>query len=169
MSISKIESEWAWTQVEAMADGGLVGEDLERMHRVLQADSELREALSRAESVLGTLRRMGTAKPPLGLFLRLLARGQHESASRHWYLAPAGVAAVGVVGLLVSSMLLRPPETPEQDAVRDFEIAMAYLRQTAESTREQVGQHIGDGLVVAMEIGRKTLAKAGQEDEQDGG
>lgn len=179
MSKTTIEREWAWTQVEAMADGTLEGGDLERMRRALSEDKELRAAVETARVVLGGLRRAGVPAPPAGLLRRLLAQGgRHrrrpratgaKRSQRGWLIAPLGVASTALIALLFGSMLERMSGQAEQDAVRDFAIAMTYLRESAVVTSEQVGQQLGEGLMTALATSRETLAGDEQADDQNGG
>ena len=48
---TELNGEWAWTQIESMADGSLEGIALERMQRALENDPRLRRAVARARSV----------------------------------------------------------------------------------------------------------------------
>jgi len=180
-----IEREWAWAQVEAMADGSLEGDDLRRMQRVLSDDARLRAAVAAANAVLRGLRHSPIQSPPAGLLRRLLAQGSasrtrsalhmrrrrsgRQPFQRGWYAAPLGVAATALIALLFGSMLERMPSQAEQDAMRDFAVAMSYLRQTAETTSDQVEQQLGQGVMSAFVKSRETLAGDEQADEQNGG
>lgn len=180
MTKTTIEREWAWSQVEAMADGSLDGDDLERMQRALSKDDALDAAVGRARAVLLGLRDSRIPPPPPGLLRRLLAQGDgrgplgrdagRQGAQRGWFAAPIGVAATALIALLFGSMLEHMSGRAEQEAaLQDFEIAMSYLRESAVMTRQQVGQQLGEGLMITLVKSRETLAGDEQAADENGG
>ncbi|HEX5421524.1 MAG TPA: hypothetical protein VFY39_16145, partial [Gammaproteobacteria bacterium] len=56
MNDTDLDSSWAWSQAEAMADGSLGGRERRRMRRHMQADPELRQAVNAARAVSIALR-----------------------------------------------------------------------------------------------------------------
>ena len=100
---TKLNGEWAWTQIESMADGSLEGIALERMQHALESDPRLRRAVMRARSVhreLGGLRERG---PSYALLMRLLRIPAPPLPQRAVRIATAlgGLAIAGIVAGVV--------------------------------------------------------------------
>ena len=108
--------------------------------------------------------------PPPGLQRKLLAIPQAvpRPARRGWgwLAAPAALAAIAVAATV---FLLGPQlQTPERDAealaaeaaVRDFTIAMAYLRRSAEIAGRHTDDEIGQGMRDALTISRDALLES---------
>jgi hypothetical protein len=120
---------------------------------------------------------MSVPEPPPGLRRRLLAAGPVRKrffvpAEFTWSgvaVTGAGVLATAVIAFSFGSLAMRTPDPAQQAAVRDFAIAMAYLRQTAALTRDEVNLQVGQGLVTAIEISTQTLATEVGGDESNGG
>jgi ferric-dicitrate binding protein FerR (iron transport regulator) len=177
MSNWTLEREWARTQIEAMADGTLNDADRARMERALAGDGELRGALREATEILTALQRTKAPLPRAGLLISLLFPGLR--ANRRNAVMPRtafasgvaafGVAATALIVMLFGSLAIRTPDPAGRDAVRDFQIAMNYLHQTAVVTRDEVGQQLGDGLRTAIEIGTHTLAAEDAASDSNGG
>jgi len=162
MSTSKdARADWAWTQIEAMADDSLTGEERVRMEAALASDPDLRAAVDRAHRLGAELRRLPRPRPPRGLLGRLLAvPGRSESA---WPMlaAPLGAMAVAALAaLLVASVRQAPPDpSPEAEAVREFVLAMTYLQRSAVVTRDEVGGQVGQSLASVLMASRESLAE----------
>lgn len=177
MDNTTLETEWARSQIEAMADGSLGAAERARMVKALDRDPGLRAALDEAKAVLRGLEAFSLPKPPAGLRGRLLAaaparRRRFAPVDFAWSgmaVTSAGVLATAVIAFSFGSLAMRTPDIAEQAAMRDFGIAMAYLRQTAAMTRDEVNQQLGQGLVTAIEISTHTLTTEDGGNESNGG
>jgi anti-sigma factor RsiW len=174
---SVIELEWARTQIEAMADGALESDDLARMQRALGNDEELRKAFAEALSLRRQLRRMPLPAPPASLLVRLLLSAPGRAcapAPRRWLVAGFGAPLLGVlstaaIALSFAFLSGRIPDPDRESALRDFAVAMNYLRRTAVLAQDEVGRQVGHGLFVAMEISTNSLADDDAADGSNGG
>jgi hypothetical protein len=162
---------WAWSQIEAAADGSLGGESARRMDEAQNGDARLRAAVARARIVHAALGASGRGSPPAGLLGALLAlprrfpRGARAQASprasrvRLWStaggaFATASLAAIAIVGMFGTHV--EPPTQPELAAVHDFELALAYLSMSAAVTGREVGAALNGGLTAALEVSRES-------------
>ena len=113
-------------------------------------------------------------EPPPGLLRQLLSiPGRSPRAATGWrdsgwrlVAAPVAIAAVAAV----TFVLMRGPQAPEPDseirmtqedqeeAVRDFAIAMAYLQKTTEIAGRHAGTEISNGMLDALTLSRETLS-----------
>ncbi len=150
--MKELDSRWAWSRVEAMADGSLPRRDARRMRAACARDPELRLAVERARALRGALRRVGRTPVPLVLYYRLLrampssfdastrrAMGSWASASAAAAAAASVLAAVVIVSMQSGPRVETPVHAaPQQAALRDFELAMAYLHKSYEITGTQL-------------------------------
>ncbi len=162
---------WAWSRVEACADGSLRGDQQARMRAAMARDPALAEAVDRARELRATLRDLRADPVPAGLRRRLLAIG-HRSDGRGrpvaWraFAPPVlGLATVVLIALLVfrpapEPALPTPPMTAHEDAsqaIEEFSIAMSYLRIGAERSSEQLSDAVGTSLRLALATSHETL------------
>jgi hypothetical protein len=164
----RIDDEWAWLRLEAMADGALDGRDLERMRKALDEDAALREALDRARGVRQSLRDMRPARPPRGLLRRLLVVPSGRTRAQSWFLAPAGALSVAAVAAIFALSLPERAADREAAALRDFALAMTYLQEAALVAQNRVGQSVTLGLVEALNVSRGTLSGSEPSDQENG-
>lgn len=173
MSTEQRYDDWAWRQVEALADDSLEGVPLLRMQDALRRDPELRRAVKHARLIRRALGRGSKPPVPRGLLRRLwsipAARPAESKRQRAAALkAPrikrggwqAAAALAMSLALVVALVLLRPaPSEPNQEeaAVRDFVIAMSYLQQGVAVANDQVKGQVGSGLIDALAVSRNTL------------
>lgn len=141
--MTELDTRWAWTQVEAMAEGSLSRQDERRMRAALGQDRELRAAVERARGLRRELRRLGRAPVPRSLYGRLLGIAGPRAAGRRptiavWSWTSAAAAASAVAAALVLMTQPEPADDPRTAALRDFELAMAYLHKSYEIAGEQV-------------------------------
>ncbi len=177
MDRTTLETEWARSQVEAMADRSLTGADLARMERLLEADPSLRAELTEAEDVLSSLRAARLPAPPRGLLWRLwsqapAAAGPKTGRAGLWSGVPAmsaGVFATAAIVFLFGTLVQRMPDPRQQAAIQDFAVAMNYLQRTAILARDEVGQQVGQGLATALSVSASTLAEDNQDNDTNGG
>lgn len=166
--MSDLDNQWAWSQVEAMADGALPAADAKRMQAALRADARLREAVERATAVRSGLRRLGRSPVPVppSLWRRLL---QIPRASRRAEpMRPAGIVAVGL-GLAAASIVAvtiflgparTPPPAPPDErtaALADFAVAMTYLQRSATRADAEMTAAVRSGLQGALAVSRKAM------------
>jgi hypothetical protein len=162
--VSGLDQQWAWSQVEAMADGTLPASDEARMRAALRADARLREAVERATAIRGGLRRLGRSPVPPSLWRRLLR--VPRAAARPKPRRAAGVVAAAGLGLAAAAIaavaiFLEPVQTPppaaadaRAAAVADFAIAMTYLQRSATLANSEMGAAVRSGLRDALAVGR---------------
>jgi anti-sigma factor RsiW len=171
MTQRDLSEEWAWTQLEAWADGSLAGEARERMVAALAADAQLKSAAERAVAVQRALRARPAEPMPRGLRRRLLAIPGQAPRARSFALPAFASAAAAAV---VAAVLWLEPEAPAPAdvdprvvaAAQDFETAMRYLQKSARITQGHVESAVGTGLRDAFVVSREALAQ--QTDETGG-
>ena len=168
MNIRKIESEWAWSRIEVMADNELSEAESDRMRKALTDDPELAAAFSRARSMRETLAAMSMDRPPRGLLRQLLSISTRDRRASSWYLAPAGALAVAVIAVIFAISVPRQTPDPETEAVRDFVLAMAYVHETALTTRSVVGERVSLGIAEALTMTRDSLSREGRSGNENG-
>jgi hypothetical protein len=164
MTQRELNEEWAWTQLEAWADGSLTGESRARMAAAIAADPRLMAAAERAVAVH---RALGAAEPatmPSGLRRRLLAIPSRAPRARRSYFMPALVSAAAAAAIVATALWLRPEPPPPVDprvaaATQDFETAMRYLQKSARITEGHVTGAVGTGLRDAYVASRDALAR----------
>ena len=170
MTERDLSKEWAWTQLEAWADGGLTGESRARMDAAIAADPRLKGAAERAIAVQRALRASPPAAMPPGLRRRLLAIPSRAPHARSFAL-PAFASAAAAVAVVAGVLWLRPEAPPPVDprvvaAAQDLETAMRYLQKSARITQGHVTNAVGTGLRDAFAASREALA---QETDETGG
>ena len=164
--ITELEIEWARSQIESMADGDLEGVELERMQTVLARVPELRRQLQDAVNLLEDLQSISLSAPRRGFLFRLLTARQRSgrgigqvSGVFSGLSAPVfGVLSISAIAFAFTSLTARMPDPAAEAAMRDFEVAMGYLRRSAVMAQDQVGQQVGYGLSVAMTLSTESLA-----------
>jgi len=165
MTQKDLNEEWAWTQLEAWADGSLIDESRARMGAAIAADPRLRAAAERAVAVHRALQAASAVRMPGGLRGRLLAIPSRVPRARRSVFIPALASAAAAVAVVAVALWLRP-ETPAQPdpqvvvaAAQDFETAMRYLQKSAVITQGHVESAVGTGLRGAFTASRDALAK----------
>lgn len=159
-----LSAEWAWTQIEAWADGSLPPESRRRMAAAMVADPRLAAAAERAVAVHRALRAPEPPLPmPAGLRSRLLAIPGRTTRSRSFAL-PAFASAAAAAAVVAVALWLRPdPPSPADPravaAAQDLEVAMRYLQKSARMTQGQVTTAVGTGLRDAFAATRQALEK----------
>ncbi|HXS79491.1 MAG TPA: hypothetical protein VN818_04360 [Gammaproteobacteria bacterium] len=166
MTQKDLSEEWAWTQLEAWADGSLTGEGRARMDAAIAADSRLRAAADRAVAVHRALHAAPAIRMPGGLRRRLLAIPRRAPRARRSYFIPALASAVAAAAIVATALWLRPepPVDPRvAAATQDFETAMRYLQKSAVITQGHVESAVGTGLRDAFVVSRDALARETKE------
>jgi anti-sigma factor RsiW len=172
MTQKDLSEEWAWTQLEAWADGSLTGESRARMDAAIAADPRLRAAAERAVAVQRALRTASGVHMPRGLRRRLLAIPSRAPRARRSFLIPALASAAAAVAVIAGALWLSPePAQPPPDprvvaAAQDLETAMRYLQRSAVITQGHVTNAVGTGLRDTLVAGRNALAR---ETDENGG
>lgn len=170
MTQRDLSAEWAWSQLEAWADGSLPPESRLRMVAAITADARLAGAAERAVAVHRALRDVAPPPMPRGLRRRLLAIPGQSPRARSFML-PAFSSAAAAVAVIAGVMWLRPePPAPVDPrvvaAAQDFETAMRYLQKSARITQGHVESAVGTVLRGAYVVSRDALA---QEADETGG
>lgn len=156
--MTELDIHWAWSRIEAMADGSLSRQDERRMRAALANDPELRSALGRARELRGALGRLGKAPMPLSLYRRLSRIAAPEQGAKRtgvpiWSWTSAVAAASTMAAVL---LLLTQPEPAVDErrtaALRDFELAMAYVHRSYEIAGEQVKRAMERELKEALGV-----------------
>jgi len=168
MTQKDLSEEWAWTQLEAWADGSLTGESRARMDAAMAADPRLRAAGERSVAVRRALRESPSLSVPRGLRRRLLAIPSGAPRARRSYFVPALASAAAVAVAVAVGLWLRPePVDPRvAAATQDLETAMRYLQKSARITEGHVTDAVGTGLRDAFAASRDALAR---ETDETGG
>jgi anti-sigma factor RsiW len=171
MTQRDLNEEWAWTQLEAWADGSLTGENRARMAAAIAADPRLAAAAERAVAVRRALREAQSSPMPSGLRRRLLAIPSRAPRGRRSYFVPALASAAAAAAIVAVALWLRPETPPPVDpqvaaAQQDFETAMRYLQKSAVIAEGHVTSAVGTGLRDAFAASRDALA---QQTDKTGG
>lgn len=171
MTQRDLSEEWAWTQLEAWADGSLTGESRARMEVVIAADPRIRAAAERAVAVRRALRASPPAAMPPGLRRRLLGIPGQSPRARHSFFVPALASAAAAVAVVAIALWLVPePPAPVDPravaAAQELETAMRYLQRSARVTQGHVTSALGTGLRDALAVSREALT---QDTDETGG
>lgn len=163
MSTSKdARDDWAWTQIEAMADDSLAAAERAGMSAAMAADSALRAEVDAARRLAAELRRLPRARPPHGMLARLLAVPGRSRNAWSALAAPLGAAAVAAIGVLLVTAVQQAPDPEAEaqaEAIREFALAMTYLQRSAVVTRDEVGGQVGMSLTSVLMASRDSLAE----------
>jgi hypothetical protein len=169
MTQRDLNEEWAWTQLEAWADGTLTGDSRARMAAAIAADPRLDAAAKRAVAVHRALHEpSSSAAMPSGLRRRLLAIPSPLPRARSFAL-PAFASVAAAVAVVAGALWLEPEPPPAPvdprvaAAAQELETAMRYLQKSAVITRGRVTNAVGTGLREAFTASRDALAREGDE------
>jgi hypothetical protein len=169
MTQRDLNEEWAWTQLEAWADGSLSGESRGKMAAAIAADPRLEAAAKRAVAVHRALHgSWPSAKMPRGLRRRLLAIPSPLPRARSFAL-PAFASVAAAVAVIAGALWLEPepPPVPVDPrvavAAQELETAMRYLQRSAVITQGRVTNAVGTGLREAFTASRDALARESDE------
>ena len=157
MKQTDLNKEWAWSQIEAMADDSLDGIDLRRMQAVMTDDDRLLAAVERARAMHLGLRQVAQAPIPPGMLWRLLGIAKVRSRRGFWIAAPVATAMAAVMVALFTTSPQTPPLDEQNVAVQEFTVAMAYLQRSLEFTNEEVTNVVSQGLRDAISVSRNAL------------
>lgn len=172
--MNRIDAQWAWSQVEAMAEQSLPAADEHRMRAAMTADPALQRAVQHAAAVRRELRRLGHLPPPPGLLARLWRIPHDPSAreARAWRprLAAAVLAAAALIALGLALLLHRPPApspAPEAraQAVAEFAVAMTYLRRSTVIAQDEVTSAVRGSMREAI---TREAARSRKRDAKNG-
>lgn len=154
--MTEIDVRWAWSQVEAAADGSLSPADARRMRRAIASDPDLEAAVGRAKELRTALRALGREPVPRSLTRRLLEIGRpagRDRASRgpvwSWATA-AGAAGAVAIAVLVLTQVPEPRHDERAAALREFELAMTYLHRSYAIAGEHVRRRMERELAEAL-------------------
>jgi hypothetical protein len=169
MTEKDLRNEWAWSQVEAYADGSLQGPSVERMQAAVRDDPRLADSVERARALHRALRADGAVPMPAALRLRLLGLPS-PGAPRRWVAAPAALAlaALAVTAVWLTRETEPPPPDPRIVAIQEFEIAMKYVRKSAAVTSQGVAGTVSTGMRDALVASRNSIRSADQRLETGG-
>jgi hypothetical protein len=156
-----LDQQWAWSQVEAAADGSLGYRDRQRMRDAIAADPALRKAIEDARRIRAALAGSASHTPvPPGLRERLLRipEGAPRLPARRWPIGAvaSAVAAAAVIGIAIGVGLrpTREPSAEQLQAAAELQTAMTYLRRTATVAETEVMTAVGSGLRDAVGVSR---------------
>lgn len=161
--MTKLDQNWARTQVEAMADGSLSAEAERRMRALINCDPELRAQVQRARALRQELRSLANRRAPRGLARRLWQIPAAERP-RGFLWAPAmAMASIAAVALTAGLLLRNPGPSPEElareAAVQDFALVVAYLQKSALVARNEVNEAVGYGMADALATSRGAIGR----------
>lgn len=123
-------------QLSALRDGDLSPEERRLVESHLELCPGCRQGLEELEALCGSLRDLGPVKPPPELF-ESVAAAVSRRRKRIALGATAGLAAAGLVVLVVSLSLSRPPAPSVAPRV----VAPVTLRERAESELSKAENH----------------------------
>lgn len=160
--------EWAWSQVEAMADGSLKPAQRQRMRQAMALDPQLQHAVQSARGLLRRLwgePRVASSWRALWRLWRIPGQASADAATwsdrgwPQWALATLVVAVVWVFALrpgLFPTQQDAQYLSQQQAALHDFDIAMSYMRKSAEISQRATGRSLGGGLSRALSLSWQT-------------
>jgi anti-sigma factor RsiW len=167
MTDRDLHNEWAWSQIEAYADGSLEPAARDRMLIELAGDEQLRAAVERAADIQHALRRMRGAPLPRGLRGKLWRIPGRSVPHWGWVALPVTAA---IAAIAIAPFLTRPEVEPDPRvaALREFELAMTYVQKTAAITGHEVTGTVGAGVLDALLTGRDSVRDATRTQETGG-
>lgn len=170
MTQKDLHNEWAWSQIEAYADGSLDGAAHERMRAELANDARLRAAVERADAVRAALREIHSAPLPRGLRGKLWRIPGQRVMHWSWLAVPAAAAMATIAAIAIAPLLTSPQVEPDPSvaALREFELAMTYVQKTAAITSQEVSGTVGGGVLDALRTSRQSLRNAESKQETGG-
>jgi len=171
--VTEIDVRWAWSRVEAAADGSLSRADMRRMRRAIESDPDLEAAVERAMRLRAALRTLGREPVPASLTGRLLEirRPGRDRASRGsvWsWASAAGAAGVLAFAMLVLARMPAPQHDERVAALREFELAMTYLHRSYAIAGEHVRRRVGQELAEALSPRRGSRGDETRREENGG-
>jgi anti-sigma factor RsiW len=171
--MTKLDSAWARTQVEAMVDGNLSEAAEQRMRALIDDDPALAAEVERARGLRRELKALRRVPVPRGLGSRLWRIPNRERPRVGITWVPAtGIAAVAALALTVSILFGIEGQRPSEEqlareaAIQDFAIAMAYLQKSALVARNEVNEAVGAGVMDAWAAGRDAIGQTGLESDE---
>ncbi len=159
-------NDWAWEQIEAMADDSLVGADRRRMRQAMGHDPRLHDAVERARTLRKELQQLSQAPAPAGLRRRLLDIPSGRSLAKLWFMAPVIPAIAAIAAYVVIMRAPLPSNDPGVVALLEFRLAMSYVQKSAAVTSEEISNAVRDGLREAYTISRSSVLGESLELEQ---
>jgi hypothetical protein len=173
--VNDLDNQWAWSQVEAMADRSLDAASARRMRAAMAKDAELRKAVEGAAALRYELARLARVPVPPAQRRRLLsiANGTRVSPVGRtlWRTVPIAAATAAAAAIGLSTLLHRPsPPVPSAQAraVSDFETAMTYLHRSAVVAATEVTTAVGGGMRDALAVSRDAMQQKKQEPKNGG-
>jgi hypothetical protein len=158
-----LNGEWAWSQVDAMADDTLSADAQARMREAMAADARLNTAVQCAIRLRRELRGLPRPRAPLGLLRRLLAIPSAQAPPRRHAArsAFAGAFAIALAALVIGIAVRQPAEQSAPDprvvAIQEFELALHYMRKSAALSNQQLNDAVGHGLREALIASRESV------------
>lgn len=151
--------DWAWQQVEAMADGSLHGQPRRRMEQAMRDDPALAVAVTRARQLINELHKMPKPRASRQLLSHLWAvpAVSGVSVTRAWFMVPA--LAMVLLVMVVSAVITQAPVSAPTDntytaeqvaAARDLQVALEYMEKSAALTERKMSKGVGGGLRKAV-------------------
>lgn len=174
--VTHLESQWAWSRIEAMADGTLTAAEQQRMRKAMATDRQLCRAVEDAMSLRDELARLKRAPVPAALGRRLFSIPSGRPQAPVGFLpAAVGLAAVAALVVGLATLLQRTPAPApapaaqaQAEAVEDFAVAMTYLRRSAVLTSAELSTAVGDGLRDVLAVSREAARKEKREPKNGG-
>jgi len=150
-------SDWAWKQIEAMADDSLIGADNRRMRQAMTHDPRLYDAVERASALRRKLRRLPKPQIPAGLRRHLLTIPSSRPLAKIWFVAPVIPAIAAIVAYVVIVRTPLPSTDPGTVALQEFRLAMSYVQKGAVVTNEEISNVVTNSLREAFAISRSSV------------
>lgn len=170
--MTELDIRWARSRVEAMADGSLSRKEERRMRALLASDPDLRRAVDEARALRTALRRLRGEPVPAAVLARLAripgaaARPRPRWSTERLSWASAGAAAGAVAAMLILLTHTEPArDDPRTAALRDFELAMAYVHRSY----ELAGEHVKRAMERELKEALMRSRRGGEEPPGNGG
>jgi hypothetical protein len=181
--VTNLESQWAWSRVESMADRSLSADEQRRMRDAMAVDRELNRAVQDAIALRRELKGLARVPKSTALRRRLLDIANDGQRPASWirlsatwatgFAAAAALAVAAFVLLRTAPQDAAPPEvaqtkTPDE-AIEDFVIAMTYLQKSATIANAEVTAAVGGSLHEALSASRDTEREQRRQLRKNGG
>lgn len=170
--MTDLDRQWANSQIEALVDGSLPPEAERRMRQAMREDESLREQVDDAAVLKRELKRLRRVRVPRGLALRLAGIPVADRPRGLRLIPAAGIASLAAVAISVGVFSVMQQESSEAEAraaIRDFQVAMAYLQKSTALAQSEMNEAVSLALRDAVETSRGALYARGasNEGEQD--
>jgi hypothetical protein len=142
-------------EINALFDGELDGEAMDRLKTKARADADLAGAIIEAQRLQQVMDTLHVERAPARLRRRLRAIPRQERGSRWPVLpGPRWAAALAAVPLIIIAVSLMQPDKPSAREVakarHDLAVAFSYLDKAGQFTAREIRSEVGNTLTAAV-------------------